>query len=70
MKLQLKTKVMTLIKEPLDVDFFVDSKPLTKKEISMISDFIKADKAMKMKSKPKKTKLSGSRSTKIARSVG
>lgn len=41
---------MGLIREPLDVDFFVDPKPLTVKEKKMISDFIKADKE-KRKSK-------------------
>ena len=35
---------MGLIKEPLDVDFVVDPRPLTEKERRMISDFIKADK--------------------------
>ncbi len=35
---------MGLIKEPLDVDFVVDPRPLTEKERKMISDFIKADK--------------------------
>ena len=35
---------MGLIKEPLDVDFFFDPKPLTKKEQKLISDFIKEDK--------------------------
>ncbi len=40
---------MGLIKEPLDVDFFVDPKPLTKKEIKLISDYIKADKAKRSK---------------------
>ncbi|MDD4740076.1 MAG: hypothetical protein PHY20_00750 [Bacteroidales bacterium] len=35
---------MGLIREPLDVDFFLDPRPLTKKEQKMISDFIKADK--------------------------
>lgn len=35
---------MGLIREPLDVDFFVDPRPLTDKEKKMISDFIKADK--------------------------
>lgn len=36
---------MSLIKEPLDVDFEVDPRPLTEKEKKAISDFIKADKA-------------------------
>ena len=35
---------MGMIKEPLDVDFFVDPKPLTKEEMEKISDFIEADK--------------------------
>lgn len=35
---------MGIIKEPLDVDFVVDSRPLTKKEELAISEFIKADK--------------------------
>lgn len=41
---------MGLIREPLEVDFFVDPRPLTVKEKKMISDFIKADKE-KRKSK-------------------
>jgi hypothetical protein len=35
---------MGLIKEPLDVDFTVDPRPLSKKEQLAISAFIKADK--------------------------
>jgi hypothetical protein len=35
---------MGLIREPFDVDFFVDSRPLTEKEKKIISDFIKSDK--------------------------
>lgn len=35
---------MGLIKEPKDIDFYVDPRPLTVKEQKMISDFIKADK--------------------------
>jgi hypothetical protein len=38
---------MGLIKEPLNVDFVVDPRPLTEKERKMISDFIKADKSKK-----------------------
>jgi hypothetical protein len=41
---------MGLIREPLEVDFFVDPRPLTEKEKKMISDYIKADKE-KRKSK-------------------
>jgi hypothetical protein len=46
---------MGLIREPLEVDFFVDPRPLTEKEKQMISDFIKADKE-KRKSKKKSKK--------------
>jgi hypothetical protein len=46
---------MGLIREPLDVDFFFDPKPLTKKEQKVISDFIKSDKSKrKLKSLQKK----------------
>ena len=44
---------MGLIKEPKDVDFYVDPRPLTKKEQKRISDFIKSDKK---KGKRRKTK--------------
>ncbi len=46
---------MGIIKEPLNVDFFVDSRTLTPSEEKAISDFIKADKA-KRKVKSKKAK--------------
>ncbi|MEN9334197.1 MAG: hypothetical protein RLY35_1377 [Bacteroidota bacterium] len=46
---------MGIIKEPLNVDFFVDSRSLTPSEEKAISDFIKADKA-KRKVKSKKAK--------------
>ena len=35
---------MGVLKEPLDVDFVVDSRPLTQAEEKTISDFIRADK--------------------------
>lgn len=35
---------MGLIKEPLDVNFIVDPRPLTKAEEKAISNFIRADK--------------------------
>jgi len=49
---------MRLIKEPLDVDFVVDPRPLTKKEQLAISEFIKADKAKRalLTKRPKKSK--------------
>lgn len=48
---------MGLIKEPLDVDFVVESRPLTKEEEKAISEFIKADKE-KRSSKKRITTLS------------
>ena len=49
---------MGLIKEPLDVDFVVDPRPLTKKEQLAISEFIKADKEKRalLEKRTKKTK--------------
>ena len=35
---------MTIIREPLEIDFVVDPRPLTKEEEKQISDFIRADK--------------------------
>jgi hypothetical protein len=45
---------MKLIREPLDIDFFVDPRPLSEKEKKMISDFIKADKEKRKRIKPSK----------------
>lgn len=42
---------MGLIKEPLDVDFVVESRPLTKEEEKAISEFIKADKEKRLSKK-------------------
>ena len=59
---------MGLIKEPLDVDFVVDPRPLTEKERKMISDFIKADK-LKRSKKTRITKKSLKKRTKTKLSV-
>jgi hypothetical protein len=40
---------MGLIKEPLEIDFVVDPRPLTNKERKLIKDFIKADKLKRTK---------------------
>ena len=40
---------MGIIREPLDVDFVVDPRPLTKEEEKIISDFIKANKTKNAK---------------------
>lgn len=46
---------MALIREPLDVDFIVDPRPLTKAEEKTISDFIRVDKEKrKLKERRKK----------------
>ena len=50
---------MGLIKEPINVDFVVDPRPLTKTEEKAISDFIRADK--------EKTKLKELRKKQIAK---
>jgi hypothetical protein len=42
---------MGLIREPKDVDFYVDPRPLTVEEQKMISDYIKADKQKRNASK-------------------
>jgi len=42
---------MGLIKEPLEMDFFIDPKPLSKEEIQKIRDYIKADKKSRKKLK-------------------
>lgn len=53
---------MGLIKEPLNVDFVVESRPLTEKEKRTISEYIRADKEkrkeveLQKKSRLKKTK--------------
>ncbi len=47
---------MGLIREPLDVDFYVDSRPLTEEDLQAFSDYIKADKLKRAKKlKPEKT---------------
>ena len=40
---------MGLIKEPLNIDFYVDPRPMTKEDEKAISDFIKADKLKRSK---------------------
>lgn len=46
---------MGLIKEPLGVDFYVDSRPLTKKEREAISKHIREYKEKMMKRKTRTT---------------
>jgi len=42
---------MGIIKEPLEVDFFVDPRPLTKEELKTISVFIETDKKNRLQIK-------------------
>lgn len=42
---------MGIIKEPIEVDFVVESRPLTKAESIALSEFIKSDKAKRAKKK-------------------
>ena len=46
---------MGLIKEPLDVDFYVDPRPLTKEERGKISQHIREYKAKMAKQKSRRT---------------
>ena len=55
---------MGIIKEPLDVDFVVDPRPLTKKEQLAISEFIKADKARRELLKKRQSKTKSKRRSK------
>jgi len=55
---------MGLIKEPLDIDFEVDPRPLTKEEQLAISEFIKEDKAKRAMLEKRPTKSRTSRKTK------
>jgi hypothetical protein len=48
---------MGLIKEPLEVDFYVDSRPLTKEDEKAFSDYIKADKLRNKKMQTKAGKV-------------
>ena len=54
---------MGLLKEPLDIDFFVDPKTLTEREERLITNYIKSDKEKndsqrlaKRKARPRKKK--------------
>ncbi len=49
---------MGLIREPNDVDFYVDPTPLTKVEEKMISDYITADKHKRKTLKKSKKAIS------------
>lgn len=46
------------IKEPQDIDFIVDPKPLTEEEKQKISDYIKKDKQRRQVLKSRKKKES------------
>ncbi|MEO9003909.1 MAG: hypothetical protein ABI288_04190 [Ginsengibacter sp.] len=56
---------MELKKEPLDLDFVVDPRPLTKKEKLAISEFIKDDKAKRALKKKRTVKSKRTRKEKV-----
>ena len=58
---------MGLIREPLDVDFYVDPTPLTKEEREAISKYIREYKAKHAVKKSNKTK--GTRGGVVKRSA-
>jgi len=62
----LKHNDMGLIKEPLDVDFVVDPRPLTKEEENAISEFIKADKEKRLAKTKRVTKKTSKRTEKLS----
>jgi hypothetical protein len=51
---------MRQIIEPLNVDFYVDPRPMTKEDEKAINDYIKADK-LKRSKKSKKLKIASDR---------
>jgi hypothetical protein len=53
-----------IYKEPLDIDFTVDPRPLTKKEQLAISAFIKADKEKRALLAKRATKIKTAKRTK------
>lgn len=57
---------MGIIKEPLDVDFVVDPKPLTKAEEKAISDFIRADKEKRKRKASRAKTISKSKAKQLA----
>ena len=55
---------MGIIKEPLEIDFEVENRPLTKEEEKLISEFIKAEKEKMWLKQNKKTKTVRNKTTK------
>jgi hypothetical protein len=46
---------MGLIREPLEIDFYVDPRPMTKEDEKAISDYIKTDKLKRSKKAVRKS---------------
>ena len=59
-------KTMGLIREPLEVDFYVVNRPPTEEESRKMSEFIKKDKAQRAKALAKKKSTKSSRKAKVA----
>lgn len=56
---------MGLLKEPLEVDFYVDPKTLSGTEEKIISDYIKVDKEKKKSLHPAKKKAHTNNTTQV-----
>jgi hypothetical protein len=52
---------MGMIKEPADIDFFVDPRPLTEKERQLISEYIRTDRQKRRLPEKKKRGASAQR---------
>lgn len=57
---------MKLIKERLEVDFYVDPRPMTEEDLKFISDYIKADKLKRAKKAQNKKTIANSTPSKSA----
>lgn len=54
----LKIKKMGIVKEPLNIDFVVDNRPLTKEEEKQISDYIASQKKKREQKRNTKSRIS------------
>lgn len=59
---------MKLIKEPLEVDFYVDPRPMTEEDLKSISDYIKTDKLKRAKKAENKKTIANSTPSKATKS--
>lgn len=57
---------MGLIREPRDVDFYINSKPWTEKELKEFSEIIKKSKAADAKREKRRIKRKSANTTDVA----